>query len=261
MNLCLQSPLLPKMSERSRLRPLSVMAVLITASCAMAQNDLQQSSAQQKVEQLLQRADGKEPRIWAQLLIMADAEAVKLKRDTMSPECCGYRCFKIQGHQLTFRWDEIGRTEEYQHDLLKTVVLAQYGTKWGADALSRLLLPGCSGPLSADTWNPYFKTVLNILEAPHWHNIEDVRLKRILAEAYETWWSLSKAAATEPVMADSGLTADNFRDGAEQARIRAIAAYRRVLQLEPSDHNAAEHLRNLIAGKDTQQRNWYCFGE
>ncbi|MGA8030102.1 MAG: hypothetical protein WB992_23390 [Bryobacteraceae bacterium] len=217
-----------------------------------------QNSPQEQVERLLNQAEGKAPAQWAKLLMEADAEAVKMERQ-VSDGCCGYRCVRIHEYTLTFQWGEIGARETYQHDLLKTVVRAWQGTEIGAQALVRLLQPGC-GPL-ANEWMPYFKLVLDILEFPPWRRVNDAGLIRIRAEAYETWWSLSKAAPDEPGLTDSGLKPQDFQPGAEEARLKAIAAYQELSAKDPRNRQAVEHLQKLRAGEDTHQRQWYCFGD
>ena len=223
-----------------------------------AQGPITQNSPQIQVQRLLEQADGKEPAEWAKLLMDADAEAVKMERRTPG-RCCGYRCARIRQYTLTFLWSEIGAREIYEHDLLKTVVRARQGTEIGAQALARLLQPGC-GPL-ANEWVPYFKLVLDILEFPPWQNVNDTELTHIRAEAYETWWSLSRASPNEPSLRDNGLKPQDFLDGAEEARLKAIAAYRELTAKDPSDRQVAEHLQKLLSSEDTHQRQWYCFGD
>ncbi len=233
---------------------LFVCLVLITfAQVLKAQN-----VAQSGLERLLELAAKSTPNEWAELLMQADSEAVKMERRQPDPRCV-YRCVKINPYTLVFRWSEIGHQEVYQHDLLKIVVLAHRGTRSGAQALARLLEPGC-GPLSTQ-WAPYFKTVIDILEFPPWRDLGDADLLRILAEAYETWWSLSKALPTEPILKDDGLTPQDFQKGAEQARLNAIAAYKEVIAKLPNDQEAAEHLRSLQENRDKHQLKWFCSGD
>jgi hypothetical protein len=217
-----------------------------------------QDSSQVQVQKLLEQAEGKEPAQWAKLLMDADTLAAKMERKA-SDGCCGYRCARIGQYTLTFVWSEIAAQEIYQHDLLKTVVHARRGTEIGAQALTRLLEPGC-GPL-ATAWVPYFKFVLDILESPPWQGVNNTGLTRIRAEAYETWWSLSKASPNEPPLADNGLKPQDFIEGADEARSKAVAAYQELAAKDPHDSEAVEHLRKLRAGEDTHQRQWYCFGD
>jgi hypothetical protein len=83
---------------------------------------LAQLPQEQRVAELLANAAGTGVAQWATLLMEADAAAVKLERST-PPPCYGIRCMRVQNFELTYRWNEIGRTEIYQHDLL--ALLAQ----------------------------------------------------------------------------------------------------------------------------------------
>lgn len=217
-----------------------------------------QESPQTEVQHLLDLAKGKQPDAWAKSLIAADAEAGKMAK-TIPGGCCGFRCVRIGGYTLTFLWNEIRREETYQHDLLKTVVRAQPGTKAGARALIRLLQPGC-GPL-ADSWIPYFRIVLAILESSPWQAMDDPELTRIRAEAYETWWSLSKASPDDPALTQDGKTFRDFETGAPEARLKAIEAYKQVLEKDRRDQMATEHFEELRIEHDTHQRKWYCFAD
>ncbi len=207
-----------------------------------------------EVQRLISRAEHtSEPRAWAGFLMQADAAAEKLEARKPGG-CCGYRCVRVGSFNLHYRYNEIGGSENYQHDLLQLVAQTHAGTPEGAEALVRLLPTGCQ--TIASDWTPYFRTVLGILESRPWRALADARLTRIRAEAYETWWSFSKAKDGDPMLTDMGLTPKDFLDGAAQARERAIAAYQ-----SNADAAVARRLRQLLAGQDTEQRRWFCGGD
>ena len=91
-----------------------------------------------------------------------------------------------------------------------------------------------------------------------------------VAQAYETWWSLSKAPKSEDYVNEFGEELGEaysdgdpakYQDGAEAARQRAIAFYEQLLQTVPqSDHAAyaSRMLPRLKLGFDTGQRRSYC---
>lgn len=218
----------------------------------------QSLSPEDRLNQLLSLAEHSESDRWAAYLIDADSQAVLMERK-VAGGCCGFRCSRVHGFTLTFLWNEAAGSERYQHDLLKLVVRSRPGTKAGVRALEALLKPGC-GPLASE-WLPYFRVVLGILESAPWRQVNDVELTRVRAEAYETWWSLSRAAPSEPLLADNGLKPQDFEIGAQDARSRAITAYEQVVARDPRDKVALEHLASLRAGQDTHQRQWYCFAE
>lgn len=237
-----------------KLTTATVLLFLVSSTETLATHD----SPQTEVQHLLDLAKGQQADAWATSLMAADAEAGKMA--TRIPGgCCGFRCVRIDGYTLTFRWSEIRGEETYQHDLLKAIVRARPKTKAGVQALIRLLRPGC-GPL-ADEWIPYFRVVLDILESSPWREMDDPELTRIRAEAYETWWSLSKASPNDPALDQGGKTFRDFTFGAADARLKAIEAYQQVLEKDPRDQVAIVHLKELRAGNDTHQRKWYCFAD
>jgi hypothetical protein len=85
------------------------------------------------------------PQPWAKLLIEADSEAVKLERREPSSSD-DIRSIKTDGFGfLHYRWNELQRSENYDHDLLRTVVRVLRGTPPGADGLVALLALGPHG--------------------------------------------------------------------------------------------------------------------
>jgi len=91
----------------------------------------------------------------------------------------------------------------------------------------------------------------------------DVQLA--VAQAYETWWSLSLAPMpsqaptaeedSEPVIYRQ------YQEGAEAARQQSIARYEQLLQTTPPSDQAAyarRELPRLKLGFDTGQRRFYC---
>jgi hypothetical protein len=197
-----------------------------------------------------------DPARWAKYLIEADAEAEKLARDEAGG-CCGLRCVRIGSFTLWYRFNEIEGRENYQHDLLQTIAQVHEGTPYGADALALLLPGGCRTIGSA--WVPYFRTVLGILETKKWQDLHDFRLTRIRAEAYETWWSLSKMTAGDALVTDWQLDPVDFLEGADLARKRAIEGYQTLIKTGHSNPDLQERLKKIVAGQDTQMRSWVCY--
>jgi hypothetical protein len=136
-----------------------------------------------------------------------------------------------------YRWNELWRAERYQHDIARRLVRELRGTPAGADALVVLLglgpyggrwiderefLPDEFGDLHLHRW------IIRLLDSSAWRKLGDLRLARIQAEAYETWWSLSRAAMDDPTLENAGATPADYAPGAEAARRQAIALYRKV---------------------------------
>jgi hypothetical protein len=85
----------------------------------------------------------------------------------------------------------------------------------------------------------------------------------LVAVANESWWSISHAAADDPIVADIPYPrrAANAREG-DAALHRAIDSYREVVRLAPDSPEAAAALRRLPrleSGVDTGQRRFFCF--
>jgi hypothetical protein len=203
------------------------------------------------------------------LLIKADAEAVKLERRE-HPECCDIRCVKISDDVfLHYRWNGIQLAENYEHDLLRKYVRWFRGTPAAADALVEMLRLGAyGGPWFNDdeflpdefAENHLHRRIISLLSAPTWKKLNDPRLSRILAEAYETWWSLSRASADDPELQQSGVAASDYQTGAEVARRKAIELYQKNLTGE-SDPELRSRVAKLRKREDTRQRAWFRGGD
>jgi outer membrane protein assembly factor BamD (BamD/ComL family) len=77
-----------------------------------------------------------------------------------------------------------------------------------------------------------------------------------LAQAYETWWSLGKAAKDDPTA--QGAQIEKSEDGLQ----RAIALYQQLIDMDPKSPQArAAKLRlpYLRLCLDTAQRAFFCF--
>jgi hypothetical protein len=178
------------------------------------------------------------------------------------PPCCGVRYLQISGHTLTFRWNEIQGSENYEHDLLRTVVWSQRGKPIGADALVAALRLGVQQPWFRDALlSPVLhQRIIGVLESATWRKLSDPRLMRITAEAYETWWSLSLSKPTDFAVADMGFTASNFSEGAEEARLKAIQLYEHILATQDNPE-LRTRVANLRASRDTGQLAWFRSGD
>jgi hypothetical protein len=61
---------------------------------------------------------------------------------------------------------------------------------------------------------PLFKVVIEIVSSRRCQMLKDVPLTRIEGEAWETWWSLSKAQPNDPTLADNSVSPLDFLDRA-----------------------------------------------
>jgi hypothetical protein len=229
-----------------------------------------QSRDESTVRELVQKAvQAHRPQPWASLLIQADTEAVKLKRGERN-DCCDVRCVKIAGFgDLHYRWNNLQQSENYEHDLLRAVVRLLRGTPPGADALSALLSLGpYGGPWFDDdellpdefTEMVLHRRIIAIVTSPSWQKLKDARLMKILAEANETWWSLSLAKPDDPELQQTGAHATDYRSGAEFARRKAIDLYESILG-NRTDPALRSRVASLRRRRDTHQRAWFRAGD
>jgi hypothetical protein len=221
----------------------------LLATCSMAMQ------GQTVAELIVKAKQERNPVESANYLMQADAAAEKLERHVPGG-CCGNRCLRVGGFELHYRFNELDRQEDYQHDLLQSIVSSWQGTPQGADALARLLPTGCQ--TIASRWTPYFRTILEILELKRWQDLGDWRLTRIRGEAYETWWSLSLMPPNDSLVTDEMMNPADFKEGAELARQRAIFAYQTLLKQHHADADIVTRLRALVARRDTGQHIYVC---
>ncbi len=78
----------------------------------------------------------------------------------------------------------------------------------------------------------------------------------VLAQAYETWWSISQASPE-----DEYVESTRYQSGSAGAREKAIETYRQLQDLakeSPTASYAARRVARLKLGIDTNQRRFYC---
>jgi hypothetical protein len=160
---------------------------------------------------------------------------------------------------------------QYDHDLLWRVWKDFPRTDWGERAFVALLehgwhtKAGCGG--GSDPSQPYlnnrgddqFPDIIEqgerfLAERPASAQLNDVLLA--VAQAYETWWSLSLASRDEYVS-----DARKYQRGATAARGKSIQLYEELMRRAPESDMAAyvtRHLPRLKLGVDTEQRRYYC---
>ncbi len=168
---------------------------------------------------------------------------------------------KIGGYELNYLWNHLGSGWAYQEDL-SWLLWKEYGTSvWGEMAFVMLLsrgwntTVGCGSRGIGDDFRHVIMEAEKFLaDRPQSPFRRDVSL--MLAQAYETWWSLSRASVQ-----DSYANRFAYFDGAEEARKKAITLYEVVAQSDPSGYEAKyarQRLPRLKTGLDTNQRRFFC---
>jgi hypothetical protein len=231
----------------------------LRALLAVEPPETKRTLQQQTLGQLLRAASTAGPERKAELLIAADRVA-NLLPDTRTPDPgSNERTENIAGFALHYRWSPLAAEWEYQHDLLRQVWREHPSTEWGAEAFLMLESIGWDTSAVCGKGTDQFRTVIGLGEkflAEHPTNPRRVQVVFEIAQAYETWWSLSRAPST-----DDYAQAENYRAGAGAARNKATAMYQLVLELTPQSPEAAyarRQLPRLKLGIDTGQRRFYC---
>jgi hypothetical protein len=180
-------------------------------------------------------------------------------RMLLDPELPGWeeRRRELAELGITYSWNHMGRAWIYEHDLLWRVAQELPGTEWGRWAIVTLLYYGWNTSHTcavSDTFRlvtehgePF---LTGELETRH-------RLPATLslAQAYETWFTLSRAEAGDYARAP------DYTEGAEEARESAIAYYEEVLRLDAESSEAdwaRWSLPRLRLGVATNQRRYFC---
>jgi hypothetical protein len=157
----------------------------------------------------------------------------------------------------------------YGGSLLQHVWTGYGETEWGQRAFLLLLSQGFDTSVDCKAGRDQFRKVipegLQFLER-HADSPHRLDVQLAVAQAYETWWSLSQAPApgqaqTEAEEAEPDANPQQYQESAEAARQQAIARYEQFLQTAPQSDYAAYARRvlpRLKLGIDTGQRRFYC---
>lgn len=163
---------------------------------------------------------------------------------------------------LTFRWAELDGWF-YKNDLLWKLHQEYPATDEGADALLLLLRGGWgSGPCCSTGSDP-FRAVVQHGEdflAHRTHAPHRMEMLFLLAQAYDTWWSLSRIP--EQSQREGDPPPEPYREGAAAARDKAIAYYKEIVESAPHSVEAdcsRKPLQLLQDNEDTHQRRFYCY--
>jgi hypothetical protein len=210
---------------------------------------------------LLQAAEQTTDAQQAPLLLAADELAAKLgtTNDLDDPEWREQRQAWVR-HGMNYEWNQLGASWVYQRDLLRRVWKETPGGTWGEWAFLQLLAAGWDTSGACAEGTDSFRKVIEqgepfLKNAPRSAHAMEVRLA--LAQAHETWWSLSQASPERDDYADAA----QYQDGSAVARERAIALYEEIMRnaaAGPQAEKARRQLPRLKLGIDTNQRQYFC---
>lgn len=213
---------------------------------------------------LLETAQTAEPTRRAALLLAAALLADQLTRSPLlslenpSPEWDQLRR-KLARYGVRYQADQRAGDWMYVPGLLARVWREHPATPWGEYAFllqsnfGWVLGVGCAG--GTDTFRPVIQHGEESL-AGHAKGTRRPEVLFTVAQAYETWWSLSETSDRDPYVERS-----RYQPGAEAARKKAIAYYEQVVGLAPASDEAADARRRLPRLKlaiDTNQRRFFC---
>jgi hypothetical protein len=213
----------------------------------------------QTIEQLLAAIHAAPAGRKAEMLLAADRVAGLLPDLQRGDPNIYQRVQTIAGFQLNYRYSELGGQWAYQHDLLKQVWRDYRNFEWGDAAFLLLERTGWDTSGMCESGSDQFREVIaHGEEFLANHPSGSLRLEALLAvgAAYETWWSLSRAGPNNDYVQP-----ENYREGAEAARQKAIRLYEQVTTSAPVSLEAASarrELPRLKLGLDTVQRLYFC---
>jgi hypothetical protein len=173
---------------------------------------------------------------------------------------------QLASYGVIYQRDEERQAWAYSGDLLKRVWTDYPDTQWGERAFLLLLdsgwntRPDCSA--SSDQFRAVIQQGVSFLEK-HPNSPYRLDVQLVVAQAYETWWSLNQALPPEERVDEIEPDADprRYQEGAAAARQKAIEAYDQLLQTAPQSDQAVYARRvlpRLKLGLDTGQRRFYC---
>lgn len=220
---------------------------------------VEQEQVRRTLRRLLENATTAPPERRPALLLAADRLAERAHAFETSPTGSGQILDQIAGWELRYDWSPLGNDWAYDHAVLLRVWHDYGTTDWGELAFVTLVNMGWDATTSCGNGSDQFREVIRhgeefLARRPQSHYRKDVMFA--VAQAYETWWSLSKAHVQDGYV-------DRFKylNGADAARHKALRYYGQILQLAPGGYEADYarlRLPRLKLGIDTSQRRFFC---
>ena len=146
-------------------------------------------------------------------------------------------------------------------------------SEWGQDAFFLLLASGWDTSGVCHNGADQFHTVIEQGQkflASNPSSPLRLPVTYLMAEAYETWWSLSEWSSCSPVIdlgpgpCKAAPGSAKYKAGADDALKQAIGDYEALIAADPSVYGTPalrRRLARLKLGIDTNQRRFYCLNE
>ncbi len=166
---------------------------------------------------------------------------------------------ELARYQLSLQGAGLGGVFVYSHDLLWRLWRDYPATESGERAFVLLLDHGWDTSPTCEKGAEQFRDVIRqgetfLQQRPSSPQRGVVTF--LVAEAYATWWSLSKETRVD--MSDY-VDAKQYQNGAEDARIKAIGYFEQVVQLAP-EKKLGEYTRQVLpALRDREALDTYRF--
>ena len=206
-------------------------------------NDLEYRHA---VYRLLDAAETAPPGQRPELMFAAEDLAKQIVCEMEDQAACEQLRKEFARYQLTLRGAELCVVFVYSHDLLWRLWRTYPQSEWGERAFVLLQEYGWDTSPACEQGTDQFREVIRrgeefLAQRPNSAQREAVRL--LVAEAYATWWSLSRE--TRPGMADY-VDAKRYQADADEARIKAIDILEELAQHAPGT-NTKEYAQQVAA--------------
>ncbi len=184
------------------------------------------------LQTVLQEENGSSPQDRHIVFQLLDA-AKTAPADRNSSDCAQLKT-DLSRYNLTLKYDQLGAGYYYSRDLLWRIWADYPHTVWGERAFVLLLDRGWDTSFTCEKGGDQTREVIRQGESflrQHPGSPYRAVVKLLVAEAYASWWSLSNESAGSD-MSDY-VDAKQFQEGAEDARLQAIAYFEELLQLVP----------------------------
>lgn len=194
------------------------------------------------------------------ILLAANLVAQEIGCDTEYKEQCEKLRAEFARYKLRLNYSELDGGYFYQGDLLNRIWQDYPETQWGERTFVLLLDRGWDPSTTCEKGTDQFREVIRqgewfLQQRPA--SSYGGAVTFLVAQAYITWWTLSNETETSD-MADY-INAEEYRKGAEEARLAAIRYFEELERIAPETQFGHYARRVLPSLKEQQVPNHYRF--